>query len=514
MAQTQRKPHKSSKSKRRSKREPRKTAKPISSLLRPDIVPTVSQTIEQVLIQGDLTPLKPEERVGYYKAVCKSLGLNPLTSPFGYILFKESETAPAKLALYAKKDAAEQLRKIHRVSVIPKTTTQEVTEDFATTRLSLMDRTGRTDTATGIVYLWKKYNGQPYRLTGQRLGDAIMKSETKAKRRGTLSICGLGILDEMDLESVRVVGGVTPDGRIYQFEPPAEPGDVPPERQLSETAPHGHPEGSERAKQAEAALRRVEEADKALESPQTPSKNVQAQPHQPQKKASKAKPEPPAEPNTEVPKASPVPPMEFKGTIEIDCTVPFPIVRGDLANIVEPLQKAFASFQWGIDSWWHVAPGDVATLTDALAANGYKVDCKWPPKDSAGKKASAMTPTPPAEAAGSGAGSGRDQSAAAATLTVTGTLERSQAGMANKSPVRDITLLLADRTKPSYRCWNKNFFEALDAGLGKVAVIELKKNKSYWNVEAVKSIGGKEYDENGKVVIQQRDREAGGKTLF
>ena len=511
--QTQRKQKESRKSRRKSRHAPRKTAKPISSLLRPDIVPTVSQTIEQVLIQGDLSPLKPEERVGYYKAVCKSLGLNPLTSPFGYILFKESETAPAKLALYAKKDAAEQLRKIHRVSVIPKTTTQEVTEDFATTRLSLMDRTGRTDTATGIVYLWKKYNGQPYRLTGQRLGDAIMKSETKAKRRGTLSICGLGILDEIDLESVRVVGGVTPDGRIYQFEPPTEPGDVPPERQLSETAPHGHPEGSERAKQAEAALKRVEEADKALESPQTPSKNVQAQPHQPEKKSSRAKPAPPEQPNTEVPKAQGVPPMEFKGTIEINVieSPDAPIVRGDLADIIGQLQLRFPdTLKWQGD-WWRIKPSEVSALIEVLASSGFKVDVKMPAKKSSAGQKSAMT-SPPAEVAGSGAGSGRDQSAA--SLVVHGTIERCNAGMAGKYPVRQVTLLLADKTKPTYSCFDKKFFERLDAGLGKLAMFTVKQNKGYWNIVSVQKIGSKEWDADDTPIIQRKDQEAGQKTLY
>ncbi len=222
-------------------------------------LPTVAQAIEEVLIRGDLTPLTAQQRVEYYKAVCKSLGLNPLTGPFGYILFKETEAAPAKLVLYAKKDCAEQLRKLHKVAVVPGTTKREVTEDFATTELALMDNTGRTDTATGIVYLWKKYDNKSYRLTGQKLGDAIMKSETKAKRRGTLSICGLGILDEMDLDSVQVVGGVTADGRIYEFA--GQPTEAP---KLNENAAHGHAEGSERAKQADASLARCEEEDRKL----------------------------------------------------------------------------------------------------------------------------------------------------------------------------------------------------------------------------------------------------------
>jgi hypothetical protein len=46
----------------------------------------------------------------------------------------------------------------------------------------------------------------PYRwgnLKGDALANALMKPETKAKRRVTLSIAGLGWLDETELETIR-----------------------------------------------------------------------------------------------------------------------------------------------------------------------------------------------------------------------------------------------------------------------------------------------------------------------
>ena len=42
------------------------------------------------------------------------------------------------------------------------------------------------------------------------LANAFMKAETKAKRRVTLSICGLGILDETEIETIKNVTPVTP----------------------------------------------------------------------------------------------------------------------------------------------------------------------------------------------------------------------------------------------------------------------------------------------------------------
>ena len=35
-------------------------------------------------------------------------------------------------------------------------------------------------------------------LKGENLANAMMKAETKAKRRATLSICGLGWMDEVE----------------------------------------------------------------------------------------------------------------------------------------------------------------------------------------------------------------------------------------------------------------------------------------------------------------------------
>ena len=70
-----------------------------------------AKVIEQVLVMGDLARLTPEQRNVYYKSVCESVGLNPLTRPFEYI------TLNGKLTLYARKDCTDQLRKLHGVSI-------------------------------------------------------------------------------------------------------------------------------------------------------------------------------------------------------------------------------------------------------------------------------------------------------------------------------------------------------------------------------------------------------------
>ncbi len=150
------------------------------------VKPDIGADIERVLLGGDLGKLTAEQRLSYYKALCESLGLNPLTQPFEYL------TLNGKLVLYAKKTAAEQLRLKHGVSVTDMKA--EVIQGVYVVTVSVQDAKGRTDMGTGAVPV----DGQ----SGDKLANAIMKAETKAKRRATLSICGLGMLDETELETI------------------------------------------------------------------------------------------------------------------------------------------------------------------------------------------------------------------------------------------------------------------------------------------------------------------------
>lgn len=142
--------------------------------------------IERVLIQGNLAELKPEERVQYYNKVCESVGLNPLTKPFDYI------TLQGKLQLYTRKDACDQLRRIYKVSI--QIVSRETMEGIFTVTARALLPDGRSDEDSGSICI----SG----LKGNDLANAIMKATTKAKRRATLSICGLGFVDESEIETI------------------------------------------------------------------------------------------------------------------------------------------------------------------------------------------------------------------------------------------------------------------------------------------------------------------------
>lgn len=142
--------------------------------------------IADLVLQGDVGSFSPEAKVEYYNRFCDSLGLNPLTRPFQYLKLN------GKQVLYATKDATEQLRKINGVSVTD--LKREMMGDVCIVTARGVDKSGRTDAATGAVSI----KG----LAGDALANALMKTETKAKRRLTLSICGLGILDETEIETI------------------------------------------------------------------------------------------------------------------------------------------------------------------------------------------------------------------------------------------------------------------------------------------------------------------------
>lgn len=149
-------------------------------------------TVEAVLLGGDLSKLTPEQRLSYYQAVTKSLGLNPLTKPFDFI------TLNGKLTLYAKRDCTDQLRALRGISITISDRSTLGDVYVVTARASTPE--GRTDESTGAVSI----KG----LAGEALANGYMKAETKAKRRVTLSIAGLGILDETEAQdAVATVNG-------------------------------------------------------------------------------------------------------------------------------------------------------------------------------------------------------------------------------------------------------------------------------------------------------------------
>lgn len=149
------------------------------------------QTIEPEIIaslvtKGDLSGLSPSQKVDYYKLFCERLGLDPLTQPFKILSLQ------GKQILYCDRSGAQQLNKLHKVSHEIKSRDKADDLYVVTCRASLPD--GRFTESVGAVNI----SG----LKGDNLANAMMKGETKAKRRATLDLLGLGILDETETETI------------------------------------------------------------------------------------------------------------------------------------------------------------------------------------------------------------------------------------------------------------------------------------------------------------------------
>lgn len=152
------------------------------------VTPVDPELISKLLLKGDLSSMEQSQKVQYYKAFCERLGLDPLTQPFKLLRLNGKEI------LYCDRSGAQQLNKLHSVS--HEVRSRELIEAAGvyqvTARASLPE--GRFTDSIGAVAIAG--------LKGEAYANAIMKAETKAKRRSTLDLLGLGILDETETETI------------------------------------------------------------------------------------------------------------------------------------------------------------------------------------------------------------------------------------------------------------------------------------------------------------------------
>jgi hypothetical protein len=142
--------------------------------------------ITSLVINGDISKLSPQQRVHYYRQFCEKLGLDPLSQPFRILRLRGKEI------LYCDRGGAQQLNKLHRVSHEIKARETVNACYVVTAQASTPD--GRKTESIGAVPIGN--------MKGEDLCNAMMKAETKAKRRATLDLLGLGILDETEVETL------------------------------------------------------------------------------------------------------------------------------------------------------------------------------------------------------------------------------------------------------------------------------------------------------------------------
>jgi hypothetical protein len=167
--------------------------------------------IDQAVMLGDMTQMTPAMRLEFYKAVCLSVGLNPLTQPFTVLKRQDGTTW-----LYANSSCTQQLASLHRVSFrdVEREHVTLLGDPLYVVRVTAVAPDGRAVPSQAVVSLTKKKrevaghwpSGDPkFRdvldkdaepvlipLRGESLANALMRADTKGFRRATLALVGLG----------------------------------------------------------------------------------------------------------------------------------------------------------------------------------------------------------------------------------------------------------------------------------------------------------------------------------
>ncbi|WP_179863672.1 hypothetical protein [Bacillus toyonensis] len=153
----------------------------------------IQNILGRLAFNSDLSQLTEEEKRQYYYFVCRKYGLDPFTNPFAFIRFRDSN----KLQLYARKNCSDQLRKIHCIDA--EIVHRGQIETAVYVEVKVTDKSGRKETAMAAVPISTE-DGR--KLSPVQLAHALMTCETKAKRRATLSLCGLAMMDETEVDTL------------------------------------------------------------------------------------------------------------------------------------------------------------------------------------------------------------------------------------------------------------------------------------------------------------------------
>ncbi len=139
-----------------------------------------------IVLRGDLSGLNEDQKKEYYLYRCRQVGLDPAAKPFDLL------TLNGKQILYANAGATQQLCALHKLST--QITHRERVDGIYIVSVRCTGADGRVSENQGAVDVST--------LVGERLANAILKATTKAIRRSVLAHCGLGMLDETEVETI------------------------------------------------------------------------------------------------------------------------------------------------------------------------------------------------------------------------------------------------------------------------------------------------------------------------
>jgi hypothetical protein len=187
----------------------------------PPALSSLPDAVRQAIAAGDFKHCTDAEREQYIEALCATIGISPISRPFGW-LKQPTRGGNHNLVCYALKDATEQLRSLRQVSLSILRCEPVADVMMVHVRATLPAVHGqpvRSDEDVGAVWLGD--------ISGEQRANAIMRAITKAKRRATLSVCGLGVMDESEVASTPALPGpaaeVSTAGALVSAAPPSAP---------------------------------------------------------------------------------------------------------------------------------------------------------------------------------------------------------------------------------------------------------------------------------------------------
>lgn len=169
-----------------------------------------NDTLFALITNGDASKLTQDQKLQYYRARCEAAGLDYRAQPFQFIKLNGKEV------LYALKSCTDQLAGKH--GIVCEILGQVTEHDIRTVTVRARSKDGKQTDEIGAVGV-KGY-------VQDALANAYMKAVTKAKRRAILSLCGLGLLDETEVETIpgaQVVGPPPAAAPAPAFPPAAPP---------------------------------------------------------------------------------------------------------------------------------------------------------------------------------------------------------------------------------------------------------------------------------------------------
>ena len=149
---------------------------------------------ESIVLRSDLSGLDQNQKKEYYLYRCKQIGLDPAAKPFDLLKLNGKEV------LYANASCTQQLCSIHRLST--QITHRERMDDIFLVSVRVTGADGRVSENAGAVAIGN--------VKGDALANSILKATTKAIRRAVLAHCGLGMLDETEVETIPDAVRVSP----------------------------------------------------------------------------------------------------------------------------------------------------------------------------------------------------------------------------------------------------------------------------------------------------------------